>query len=238
MLSLLSYFRYWHVLTVIVLTFLLINSPTVAEEIYGPSNLLKTMSTPFAVMSTTCKKEAGPGALSPIGVATALPALRHRSLAERLLPCQLFLPERMVLGQVAEFTVKAKPGKWVALAMADKNAGAKPIYGYNLRLGPDRKVVAIGKIPESGVLPLLVETPIEGDLIGEHFYFEAAIWSKDDMSDLEMASCVPSEAGAHDTNAVSVIAANEYKRGVKIVPSAAGNLMTQPGAMHGLSAQP
>jgi hypothetical protein len=56
-----------------------------------------------------------------------------------------------------------------------------------IRLGSDRKVVAIGQIPESGILVLNIETPIEGDLIGLSLYFEAATWSQSDMSDVEIA---------------------------------------------------
>ncbi|MFX5656415.1 hypothetical protein ABTE24_19780, partial [Acinetobacter baumannii] len=84
----------------------------------------------------------------------------------------------MSLGKVAEFTVKGKPGQWVALAMADKDSGAKPVFGHKLRLGSDRKLVAVAKIPEnSDVVKLLVETPIQGDLVGSNLYFEAALWS-------------------------------------------------------------
>ena len=188
------------------------------DDIYGPINLLKTMPTPFTTVVSESPKKTNNDEFSPLGIETNIQAL-HKSLSEKLLSAKLYLPSRMVLGQVEEFTVKAKPGIWVALAMADKDTGAKQIFGHKIRLGPDRKLVAIAKIPDNGVATLLVETPIEGDLIGEHLYFEAALWSKPDMSDVEIASCVPSEGIGKETNAVLVVNEPEHKRGLKIVPA-------------------
>jgi hypothetical protein len=95
----------------------------------------------------------------------------------------------MLLGQTSRFTVKAKPGMIVAIAMADRDKGAKPIAGHDLRLGSDRKVVAISKIPDTGVAEIFVETPIEGDLIGQYLFFEAAVWSKADLHSKNTGQC-------------------------------------------------
>jgi hypothetical protein len=122
----------------------------------------------------------------------------------------------MTLGQTAEFTVKGRPGSWAALAMADKNSGAKPLFGHTLRLGADRKVVALGKIPDSGILLLDVETPIQGDLIGDCLYFEAAIWSRPDCSDVVIAIPVTSENTGKAPNGVLVSAEQEIKKGLRI----------------------
>ncbi len=119
-----------------------------ADEIYGPVNLLKTMPTPFAAAisrSDTGQSRSGQvGALrlrSPASPPLSLSRNRqlgHRSLSERLVTARLYLPGRMVLGKPAEFIIKGKPGSHVALAMADRDGGAKPINGHPVHLGPDR----------------------------------------------------------------------------------------------------
>ena len=123
----------------------------------------------------------------------------------------------MILGKTVEFTVKGKPGSYAALALADKDTGAKPICGHKLRLGADRKVVAAVEIPASGTATISVDTPIEGDLIGLCLYFEAAVWSKPDFSDVEIANVVPSERQESAPNGV-LIAADTIvkKKGIKI----------------------
>lgn len=126
--------------------------------------------------------------LSPIAISRLSSRLSTSSLSERLVQAKIYLPDHMVLGKSAEFTVRGKPGQSVALAMADKNTGASPIYGHQLRLGSDRKVVAIGQIDSEGSVKLSVTTPVQGDLIGEYLYFEAALWSKPDFSDVVIAT--------------------------------------------------
>ncbi len=144
--------------------------------------------------------------------------LAHRSLSDRLVQSKLYLPGRMVIGKTAEFTIKGRPGYWAALAMADKSSGAKPVFGHAVRLGADRKLVSVGQIPEGGILQLVIETPIEGDLIGQPLFFEAALWSSPDFTDLEIASPVTSEGQIGVKNGVLVAAENEQKKGLKFVP--------------------
>lgn len=203
------------------------------EEAYGPPNLLKTEPTPFTKTSKEAE-QSNSGALSLTPVSTnamsATSPVRNlrRSLADRLIPAKVYLPGRMVLGKPASFVIHGKPGWHAALAMADRDSGAKPIYGHTLRLGPDRKLVSVGTIPESGVLELTIETPIQGDLIGLNLYFEAALWSSPDYSDLVLATPITSEGQEGAQNGVQVAADFEDKRGVKIVPDAAIP-MTQRG---------
>src|SRR5208282_5758899 len=106
---------------------------------------------------------------------------KRNLLSERFHGPKLFLPPRMVLGECAEFIVQGPPGSYVALAMADKNSGAKPVYGHELKLGADRKLVAVNQIPEQGVVSMFIEAPIQGDLVDSSLYFEAAVWSKADF---------------------------------------------------------
>lgn len=190
------------------------------EDIYGPSNLLKTMKTPFNVPTTSDSGTSNSGTITLSRSHSPL----QRGLASRLIQSRLYLPGRMVLGKPAEFVVKGKPGQFVALAMADKNSGAKPVCGRELRLGSDRKLVAVGQIAETGVASLIVETPIQGDLIGERWFFEAALWTRPDFSDMELAQPVPADATAAveaaKANGVLVGPDIEAKRGVRIVPDA------------------
>lgn len=151
------------------------------------------------------------------------------SLSDRLVPSRLYLPGRLIMGKLAEFTIKGKPGASVAIAMADRNTGAKPINGISIRLGPDRKVVAIGKIPDNGVLTLTVDAPIQGDLIGQFLYFEAALWSKDDMSDAQIATTVTSEGEGAAGNGVVMAQEVTHKRGINLVPEGAVPLSQRSG---------
>jgi len=223
---------------------------TAAEETYGPVNLVKTMPTPFSAPSAAADSAApsasgrlvpGTGlklslgqATSPAGAGSAstssathslLSRLPHRSLSDRLVSSRLYLPGRMILGKPAEFTIKGKPGSSVALAMADKDAGAKPIYEHRIRLGADRKVVSVGKIPDSGVIELVIETPIQGDLVGQYLFFEAALWTQPDFSDLEIAAPVTSEGQVGIQNGVLIAAEAEQKRGLRFVPDSAVPLL-------------
>lgn len=151
-----------------------------AEEAMGPPNLLKTMATPFGAPSAT------PGDL-PAASTGEMTLPPRRSLLSRLTPTRIYLPARMVIGQPSEFIVQGQPGRWVAIAMADRDNGAKPVYGQAIRLGPDRKLMSLGKIPDGGVLSLSVEMPVHGDLIGQSVYFEGVVWTQPDFSDLEVA---------------------------------------------------
>jgi hypothetical protein len=218
-------------LTALLAAMFLATSPLLcgaADEVYGPVNLLKTMRTPFG----TGDGQSNNSSTNPL-TPMSLHARGASSLSTRLIPQRLYLPGRMVLGSTAEFIIKGKAGSWAALAMADKNSGAKPIYGHELHLGPDRKLMSLGQIPESGLLSLVIDTPIEGDMIGQPFYFEAAIWSKPDFSDMELAMPVPSEstvsqAKARD-NAVMVAAEADHKRGMRIVPDSSVQMRQVPG---------
>jgi hypothetical protein len=211
-----------------------------SDETFGPPNLLKTQPTPFtrsatssdqsnsSVLSLQSTNEAAQGGESPIR------RMGHRSLADRLVQSRVYLPGRMVLGKPASFVIHGKPGWHAALAMADKDAGAKPIFGHPIHLGPDRKLVAVGVIPESGVLELTIETPIQGDLIGSNLFFEAALWSAPDFSDCVLATPITSEGQEGVKNGVLVAADIEVKKGVQIVPDGGIPLMQRQGAAHTL----
>ncbi len=241
-----------YVLTIkyLILALLILQPAFSAEEPneeYGPPNLLKTMKTPFGsqersadqASATSETEELGSISLNNQPARQSAPSVIEKlSLKERLISSRLFLPERMILGQTAKFTVKAKPGMNVAIAMADRDSGAKPIQGHRLRLGPDRRVVAVARVPASGVAEVFIETPIEGDLIGQYLYFEAALWSKEDMSDLEFADAVAASVSAAPHNAVMIGQLTEKKRGVSIVPDGAQPLIMRQGAPSLGSGQP
>lgn len=192
-------------------------------EVYGPANLLKTVPTPFTTGPANEEQQAGgAGEIAPLSLSGSQPSragLGSRlGLSDRLVAPRLYLPGRMTLGKSAEFVFKGKPGKWVALAMADRNSGARDIFGHKIRLGPDRKLVSLARIPESGIVALYVETPIQGDLVGQNLYFEAATWNASDFSDLEIAQTVASEQPEPTVNGVVVSAETTVKRGLRFVP--------------------
>ena len=183
------------------------------DEAFGPTNLLQTLKTPFG-SATPQDKEHGTGeeiSLEPIAINQSSLASRL-GIKARLNAPSLFLPDRLIMGKSSEFSVKGPPGAYAAIAMADKNSGAKPIYGQKLRLGPDRKVVAVGQIPPSGVLVLSIETPIQGDMVDSSFFFEAAIWSQSDFSDLQMAQTVAVQKYGPDENGAIVTEEVERKK--------------------------
>jgi len=174
------------------------------DELYGPPNLLKSPN-PF---NTGAGKQAGESdAIEELGMIELRSngRLPRRSLNERLNGPRLFLPDRMVLGKVSEFLVKGPAGANVAIAMADKDKGAKPIMGHTLRLGADRKVVAVGTIPENGVFSAFVESPIQGDLVGNSLFFEAVVWTKPDFSDVAICSCITPLHNGSEQNGIVVV---------------------------------
>ncbi|MGD9680756.1 MAG: hypothetical protein AB7W16_06200 [Candidatus Obscuribacterales bacterium] len=210
------------------------------DEICGPPNLLKTMKTPFSGHAPEPEPDAGNGlgsiTLSPISIGAGKG--RKLSLTSKLVPPRLYLPERMVLGQPAKFTIKGTPGDKVAMAMADSDSGARDIGGHKIRLGADRKLVAVGEIPQSGVFEFYIGTPIEGDLIGQYLYFEAAVWKKSDVEDAQFAQTVAVTGPEGPANGVMVAPHTVEKRGVKFVPDSAVPLTQRQNTQSLSSGQP
>ncbi len=186
-----------------------------SSPVWGPENLMKTMKTPFTTKTSAAETESqsssNPSNLSPIGISARTSPAKRSLLSERFHGPVLYLPASMVLGHSVEFIVKGTPGSYAAIAMADKNEGAKPVYGHKLRLGPDRKLVAINKIPDTGIASMFVETPIQGDLVGSPLFFEAAVWSKPDFSDLQIASTISTQEDARKDNGV-ILSEQEEKK--------------------------
>lgn len=182
--------------------------------------VLKTMTTPFSSSSQAATNE--PNSAASISLSGNNSPLRSRGLGQRLSQNRVFFPPKMIIGRIHEFVVKGRPGSNVAIAMADKDSGAKAICGHSLRLGPDRKVVGGGVIPETGLLTVYVEMPIQGDLIGLPVFFETAIWQKPDFSDLEIANPVKSETVEEIGDKPNGILVSEekaeQKRGLRFVP--------------------
>ena len=59
-------------------------------------------------------------------------------------------------------------------------------------------------------------------MVGQNLYFEAAIWSKPDFSDIEFATPVRYEGqGKDNDNGVLIAAEGDTKKGIKIVPNTA-----------------
>lgn len=201
------------------LLFLLLLIPTSWADsdsvTYGPENLLKTLRTPFTTGGNgedNSQLSKGDGAFAPIAISSGTVISKQHLLSERFHGPKLFLPPRLVLGECAEFIVQGPPGYYVALAMADKNSGAKPVCGHELKLGPDRKLVAVNKIPEQGIVSISIEAPIQGDLVDTPLYFEAVVWSKSDFSDMQLASAVSTQKETCGENGVIVCGQHEDKK--------------------------
>jgi hypothetical protein len=192
-----------------------------AEKRIAQMAILKTMTTPFSSPNQSSAPE-NKSISNTISLSGNDSTLRSRGLGQRFSQNRVFLPPKMIIGRVHEFVVKGRPGSNVAIAMADKDTGAKDIFGHSIRLGPDRKVVGGGVIPESGLLTVYVEMPIQGDLIGLPVFFETAIWQKPDFSDLELANPVKSETVEEIANKPNGILVSEekaeQKRGIRFVP--------------------
>ncbi len=204
-------------------------SPALAEgEVFGPPNMLKTFPTPFSSAPRAPVSENEQPITEPISIGRRTLASRLK-LADRLVPARVYLPGRMILGRSEEFIVKGKAGAWAAIAMADKNTGAKDIAGHKIRLGPDRKLVSLVRIGESGIGQMFIETPVQGDMIGQNFYFEAVIWSKDDFSDAEVAQTISPEQAEGADNGVLVAAEAEVKKGLKF-----GTATVVPPSQHSI----
>jgi len=205
-------------LSLLILPVLLISLSKIsgaADELeYGPENLFKSLANPFNTHRAQSEEAAqeSDDRLAPLAINQAPRSLQIRSLKERFNTPKLFLPERITEGKSAEFLIKAAPGMYAAIAMADKSSGAKPIFGHPLRLGSDRKVMAVGKVPENGILSLYVEAPIQGDLVGDCLYFEAAVWSKPDFSDLQIAKAISPQQTEKEENAVVIAGQTEVKK--------------------------
>ncbi len=204
-------------------------SPALAEgEVFGPPNMLKTFPTPFSSAPRAPVAENEQPITEPISIGRRTLASRLK-LTDRLVPARVYLPGRMILGRSEEFIIKGKPGAWAAIAMADKNTGAKDIAGHKIRLGPDRKLVSLVRIGESGIGQMFIETPVQGDMIGQNFYFEAVIWSKDDFSDAEVAQTISPEQTEGADNGVLVAAEAEVKKGLKF-----GTATVVPPSQHSI----
>jgi|AGTN01.3.fsa_nt_gi hypothetical protein len=203
-----------------------------AGEEYGPPNYLKVWKNPFGSSSGPSPKESSGDDDNLITLKPSRSLTPAQMLSRRLISSKLYLPERILIGESSKFTVKGPPNWRVAIAMADKDEGAKPVNNHKLRLGADRKVVAVGKIPPTGVLELYVATPIQGDLIGTYLFFEAAIWSKDDLSDTQLAETVPPVISKNPHgNGVQIAALTEKKRGLRFLPDASIQTSPSPNSL-------
>lgn len=198
-------------------------------EVFGPPNMLKTLPTPFTRGSQQIASANNEPITEPISISGRRTLASRLRLSDRLVPPRLYLPGRMILGRSEEFIVKGKPGAWAAIAMADKNSGAKDIAGHKIRLGPDRKLVSLVRIGEGGIGQMFVETPVQGDMIGQNFFFEAVVWSKDDFSDAEVCQTISPEQTEGADNGVLVAAEAEVKKGVKF-----GTTTALPPSQHSI----
>ena len=90
--------------------------------------------------------------------------------------------------------------------------------------------MAAGTIPDAGVLTLIVDMPIQGDLIGLPVFFETVIWQSPDFADVELAMPIKSETAgdiADKANAIIVAGEKNQKRGLRFTTSAGASQYQQ-----------
>lgn len=110
----------------------------------------------------------------------------------------VFLPSKLVIGEGGTFVVKGTPGAKVSLAVSNSNRGANPLMGHKLRLGETETTIE-AVISPTGAVEINYPVPDDQALISKIKFFEVAIWTKDDFSDLTIARTI-SPAGKETLN--------------------------------------
>lgn len=86
---------------------------------------------------------------------------------------ELYLPNRLVLGEEARFVVRGQAGDQVRVFLSPQSEGFELSDGVFLRVGKSPETLT-GVIPETGVLELKMPVPANEDLSGKVLYVDAA----------------------------------------------------------------
>lgn len=134
----------------------------------------------------------------------------------------VYLPTRLVIGQEAQFVVKAPAGSHVKLLLSPQNTGYQLPNGTALHVGTQTEELS-GVIPENGVLQLKMSMPKDTDMEGKTIYVDAIIGDTDDT--LAPMELVDSTGRRTSNNALAIVK-----------PSDAGSMSIMP-SMPGVSPQ-
>lgn len=131
----------------------------------------------------------------------------------------VYLPNRLTLGQEARFVVKAQPGSLVKLFISTQGEGKVLPNDVALRVGEDAQVLS-GTVPESGVLELKMDVPKDPGLDGHMIYVDAVAGASED--ELKPIDLVDSTGRRTDQNALPLMAQAEGGSGPSVMPAMPG----------------
>jgi hypothetical protein len=147
----------------------------------------------------------------------------------------LYLPNRLIIGQEARFVVKAPAGSVVKVFVSTQGQG-KVLGDLALRVGTDAQELS-GTVPDTGVLELKMEVPKDPELDGHLVYVDAVIANSE--QDVKPIDLVDSTGRRTEENSLPIkkfIAEN----GPSIMPSMPGmspQMMNQLNTMSNIYGQ-
>jgi len=134
---------------------------------------------------------------------------------------QVYKPTKLIIGKENIFIIKGKAGSFVSLAYSYSNKGSQEFYGQELRLGSDFKTIE-GVIPSNGLLELRMNLPKDNTLALKTMFFEVAVWTKKDFSDVELAIIIAPNGRETDSNDILVALPPDNPNKPTISPSIPG----------------
>jgi hypothetical protein len=131
----------------------------------------------------------------------------------------VYLPNRLTLGQEARFIVKARPGSLVKLFISAEGQGKILPNDVALRVGNDAQEL-IGTVPESGVLELKMDVPKDPELEGRLVYVDAVAGTSE--ADLKPIDLVDATGRRTDENTLPMMAQVVSGGGPSVMPAMPG----------------
>lgn len=129
----------------------------------------------------------------------------------------VYLPSKLIIGEGGTFVVKGTPGAHVSLAVSNSNRGANPLMGNKLRLGETETTIEAVVSP-TGAVEIQYPLPDDPSLISKVKFFEVAVWTKEDFSDLVIAKTI-SPAGKQTLhNGIVITTPPEVKKAPAFSP--------------------
>ncbi|WP_373532319.1 hypothetical protein [Vampirovibrio sp.] len=155
------------------------------------------------------------------GVTGSAYAEKYQSRLNNLLlrKNDVYLPNRLTLGQEARFIVKAQPGSLVKLFISAQGQGKILPNDVVLRVGDDAQELS-GTVPENGVLELRMDVPKDPNLEGQLVYVDAVSGTSEE--DLRPIDLVDSTGRRTDENALPMMAQVMGGSGPSVMPAMPG----------------
>jgi hypothetical protein len=131
----------------------------------------------------------------------------------------VYLPNRLTLGQEARFIVKAQPGSLVKLFVSAEGQGKILPNDVALRVGNDAQELS-GTVPENGVLELKMDVPKDPELEGRLVYVDAVAGTSE--ADLKPIDLVDATGRRTDENTLPMMAQVSSGGGPSVMPAMPG----------------